>query len=166
MARYMKLALIFTTAFCSYAAENLPVTPAESLDNQKLQFPTALAGMPAVCVFGFTKEAGDRTKVWMTKLNDGGIPAWSIADLEAAPSLVRGMIRGSMRKGTPQPLLKRSLIMTKDDEAWRAALGVKQENLPVVVLLDAAGKVVWTHEGLYDDETAAEVKKRLLKSAE
>ena len=165
MARLSKLALIITAAICAYAAENLPVTPAESLDNQKLQFPTALAGMPAVCVFGFTKEAGDRTKLWMTKLNDSGIQAWSIADLEAAPSLVRGMIRSSMRKGTPQLLLKRSLIITKDDKAWRAALGVKQENLPVVVLLDAAGKALWTHEGLYDDETAAELKKRLAEAA-
>jgi predicted transcriptional regulator len=67
-----------------------------------------------------------------------------------------------MRKGTPQPLLKRSLIITKDDKAWRAALGVKQENLPVVVLLDSAGKVLWTHEGLYDDEAVGELKRRLL----
>ena len=164
MTRFAKLSILLVTAICAYAAESLPVTPAESLDNQKLQFPTALAGMPAVCVFGFTKEAGDRTKVWMTKLNDGGVPAWSIADLEAAPSLVRGMIRSSMRKGTPQPLLKRSLIMTKDDKAWRAALGVKQENLPVVVLLDSGGKVLWIHEGLYDDEAAGELKKRFAEA--
>jgi len=160
MTRFATLLVLLVTAICVGAAENLPVTPAESLDNQKLQFPTALGGMPAVCVFGFTKEAGDRTKAWMTRLNEGGIPAWSIADLEAAPSLVRGMIRSSMRKGTPQPLLKRSLIMTKDDRAWRVALGVKQENLPVVVLLDSAGKVLWVHEGLYDDGAAGELKKR------
>lgn len=85
--------------------ESLPVTQAETLTGQKLEFPTALAGKPAVCVFGFSKEAGDRTKVWMTRLSQDGINAWSVANLESAPALVRGMIRSSMRKGTPQPLL-------------------------------------------------------------
>jgi hypothetical protein len=43
------------------AAESLPVTAAETLTGAKVSFPTALAGKPAVCVFGFSKEAGDRT---------------------------------------------------------------------------------------------------------
>jgi hypothetical protein len=96
--------LCLVVASC-VAAENLPVTEAEALSGQKVEFPTALAGMPAICVFGFSKEAGDKTKVWMTKLNDQGVKAWSVANLEGAPALVRGMIRSSMRKGTPQPLL-------------------------------------------------------------
>jgi hypothetical protein len=82
--------------------------------------------MPAVCVFGFTKEAGDKTKVWMTKLNDDGLPVWSIAELESAPALVRGMIRGSMRKGTPAALLDRRSGSYKgckglENGAWRQA---------------------------------------------
>ena len=154
------LMCVVLAASC-FAAENLPVTQAESLSGQKITFPPALAGMPAVCVFGFTREAGDKTKIWMTKLNDAGIKAWSIAELESAPAFVRGMIRSSMRKGTPQPLLERSLVMTKDEKAWRGALGVKQENLPVVVLLDAMGRVLWTYEGAVGEESLAELMKRL-----
>jgi hypothetical protein len=72
------------------AAENLPVTSAETLAGQKLEFPTALAGKPSVCVFGFSKEAGDRTKVWMTRLSQDGINAWSVAELEGAPGCFAG----------------------------------------------------------------------------
>jgi hypothetical protein len=143
------------------AAENLPVTQAETLTGQKLEFPTALAGKPAVCVFGFSREAGDRTKVWMTRLSQDGVNSWSVANLEAAPALVRGMIRGSMRKGTPQPLLERSLIMTKDEKAWKRAVEAKHDNLPVVVLLDATGRLLWTYEGLFGDEPYRELKARL-----
>jgi hypothetical protein len=71
------------------------------LSAQKLSFPAALAGKPAVCVFGFSKEAGDRTKEWMARLSKEGINAWSVANLEGAPAPVRGMIRSSMRNGTP-----------------------------------------------------------------
>ena len=143
------------------AAESLPVTQAETLTGQKLEFPTALAGKPAVCVFAFNKEAGDRTKAWMTRLSQDGINAWSVANLESAPALVRGMIRGSMRKGTPQPLLERSLILTKDEKAWKHAVGANQNNLPVVVVFDAAGHPLWTYEGLFGEEPLREIKTRL-----
>jgi hypothetical protein len=53
--------------------------------------------------------------------------------------------------------------MTKDDKAWRAALGVKQENVPIVVLLDAAGHV-WTHDGVYADDAARELKDKLVEA--
>jgi hypothetical protein len=154
--------LLFLSAGCAAAAaESLPVTPSETLTGQKVEFPTALAGKPAVCVFGFSKEAGDRTKVWMTRLSQDGINAWSVANLESAPALVRGMIRSSMRKGTPQPLLERSLILTKDEKAWKRAVGANQNNLPVVVLFDASGHPLWTYEGLFGDEPLREIKTRL-----
>jgi hypothetical protein len=152
----------FLAAGWSFAtAENLPMTQAETLAGQKLEFPAALAGKAAVCVFGFSKEAGDRTKVWMTRLSQDGINSWSIANLEGAPALVRGMIRSSMRKGTPPQLLERSLILTKDEKVWKHAVGAKQDNLPVVVLLDATGSVLWTYEGLFGDEPYRELKNRL-----
>jgi hypothetical protein len=145
----------------SGAAEKLPVTPAETLSGHKLEFPTALAGQTAVCVFGFSKEAGDRTKVWMTRLSQDRIDAWSVANLEKAPALVRGMIRSSMRKGTPAALLERSLILTKDAKAWEDALGTKQENLPVVVLFDSSGRLLWSYEGLFGDQPYQELKTKL-----
>ncbi len=149
----------------SEPAGKTPVTQAETLSGQKLEFPTALQGKPAVCVFGFSKEAGDLTKVWMTRLSQDGVNTWSIAELEKAPSLVRGMIRSSMRKGTPQALLDHSLILTKDDQAWKHAVGAKQDSLPVVALINAAGQILWTYEGKFSDEPYLEVKTRLSAAA-
>jgi len=113
------------------------------------------------CVFGFTKVPGEQTKAWMARLSQDGVNAWSVANLEGAPAFVRGMIRSSMRKGTAPPLLDRSLIMTKDEKSWKSALGVKQANLPVVVLLDAKGQVLWTYEGLFADSPYQELKSKL-----
>ena len=143
------------------SAASLPVTPAESLSGNKVDFPSALAGKSAVCVFGFSKEAGDRTKEWMTRLNQDGVNAWSIANLEKAPMFVRGMIRGSMRKGTPAGQFDHSLVMTKDAKAWEKAVGCKAESLPVVVVFDSAGRIVWTYEGRIEDQSYKELKQRL-----
>ncbi len=71
------------------------------------------------------------------------------------------MIRGSMRKGTPQALLAHSLILTKDEKAWKRTVAVKQDNLPVVVLFDAGGLILWTYEGLFGDEPYRELKTKL-----
>jgi len=60
MAQACVLALL-AAGWSPAAAENLPVTQAETLTGQKLEFPLALAGKPAVCVFGFSREAGDKT---------------------------------------------------------------------------------------------------------
>jgi hypothetical protein len=109
-------------------------------------------------VFGFSKEAGDRTKEWMARLSKDDVNAWSVANLEGAPALVRGMIRSSMRKGTPQPLLEHSLIMTKDAQAWKRALGAGDDKLPVVIVLDSKGNIVWTYEGVADEGAYRELQ--------
>ena len=155
-----KLILFFALTIAA-AAATLPVTPAESLSGKKLEFPTALEGKTAVCVFGFTKEAGDRTKDWMIHLTQDGVNAWSVADLEKAPALVRGMIRGSMRKGVPPERQDHSLVLTKNFKALEEALGVKQENEPVVAIFNSSGQVVWTHEGQFDPKAYEEVKQHL-----
>jgi hypothetical protein len=142
----------------SAAAEVLPVTPAETLTGKQLSFPAALAGKETVCVFGFSKEAGDRAKDWMARLSKDGVNAWSVANLEGAPALVRGMIRSSMRKGTPQPLLEHTVIMTKDKQAWEHALGARDDKLPVVGVLDADGSIVWMYEGLSTNDAYTELK--------
>ena len=155
------LVLALVASGAASAAEKLPVTSAETLSGQKLEFPTALAGKPAVCVFGFSKEAGDLSKLWMTQLYEEGISAWSVANLEKAPALVRGMIRGSMRKATPAAQLDRSLILTKDHKAWEQAVGSKQESQPVVVLLDPAGRILWTFQGPFAGQPYQQLKARL-----
>jgi hypothetical protein len=151
---------ILLTAISSLAADALPVTQAETLTGKKVQFPTAFEGKTAVCVFGFSKEAGDHTKEWMTQLNHDGINAWSVASLEKAPAFVRGMIRSSMRKGTPPSQADHFLIMTKDQKAWEHILALKQDKQPVVALLDAEGKILWTYEGLFGEQPYQELKSR------
>jgi hypothetical protein len=153
--------LLVAPLAASAAADPIPVTPAETLSGRKISFPTVLGGKPAICIFGFSKEAGDRTKEWMSHFQQDGVEAWSIANLEAAPAFVRGMIRGSMRKDTPPQLLERSLIMTKDERPWKVAVGAKVEKAPVVVVFDAATHIVWSHEGPFDAESYREARSKL-----
>lgn len=154
------LALGSLLPLAAEAAPPLPHTPAETLSGKKIVFPDVLAGAPAVCVFGFSHESGEPTKTWVMHLYESGIHAWSIAELEAAPGFIRGMIRASMRRETPANLQDHGLILTRDDKAWRAALGLTQDRVPLVVLLDASGQLVWSQSGVFNEKTLDELRQK------
>jgi hypothetical protein len=156
----MRFAWLWLVLFvsASLAAQTLPSTEAETLTGRKLDFPKALAGQPVVCVFSFSKEAGEKTNEWMKPLLAAGINAYSVAHLEGAPRLVRGLIRGGMRKSMPANQHDRSLILTRDEKAWRAALEVKDDRQPIAVKLDATGRIVARRAGPFDPRFVAELK--------
>jgi hypothetical protein len=159
-------ALLFArllTIFASLpaAGPELPATRGENLNGQQIEFPAVLRDKLSVCVFGFNKTAGDRAKTWMTRLEKEGIEAWSVVDLESAPSFVRGMIKSSMRKGTSESLRARSLVLTKDEKAWKQALDLRQPELPVVAVFDASGEIAWAYEGIVSDDVFARLKAKL-----
>ena len=134
-------------------AQTLPPTPGETLDGRKISFPALLAGKPAVCVFSFSKEAGEKVQSWMEALVRANVDAYSVANLEAAPRLVRGMIRRGMRGGMPEAYRPRSIILTENETAWKQALQVTDERLPLVVRFDASGNIKDRHAGPFDPRT-------------
>jgi len=144
-------------ALCAQA-QDLPVTAAETLDGKKLEFPTALRGSISTCVFGFGKDLSDKAGVWLESLTSDGINAWSVVNVETTPSVARSAIRISMRRGTPSALLSRSLIVSKDFKEWKKILEIQQDNLPIVVLFDADGKIVWKRRGTFSASISDELK--------
>lgn len=139
--------------------QTLPPTPGETLDGRKISFPALLAGKPAVCVFSFSKEAGEKVQAWMEPLVKANVDAYSVANLEAAPRLVRGMIRRGMRSGMPEAYRPRSIILTENEKAWKQALQVTDDRLPLVVRFDASGNIKDRHAGPFDPRAL----ERLLK---
>ncbi len=164
--------LFFGLLFCLASSPTLlwaqayPITHAETLSGAKIDFPEAIQGKAVVCVFAFSHEAGGKIRPWTDALSkDQVIPVgtelWSVADVEGAPSIVRGMIRSSFRKSTPQSLWEHTLVMTSNSKVWQRALHVTHDKVPMVVLFDASGHVTWIHEGLFDSAALDELKAHL-----
>ncbi len=154
--------LVALLAFsATLAAAPLPKAEAETLSGRKVTLPEVYGGRPAVVVWSFSRDAGERVKDWMSPLTKDGLNAYSAAMLEAAPRFIRPMIRSGMKKDTPSNQLDRNLLLYKDEQAWRGALGLKNDKVPLIVLVDAAGGVVWSYSGGYDAKAMAELKQRL-----
>lgn len=130
------------------AAPALPSTEVETLSGKRVRLPEVFGAQPAVVVWSFSREAGEKTGAWMDLLERERIAAWSAAMLEAAPRLIRPMIRGGMKKGLTAARMERSLLVYQGEKAWRQRLELRKEALPLLVLVDRGGAVAWRHEGL------------------
>jgi hypothetical protein len=144
----------------------LPSFEGESLSGKTISLPGASAGKPTLLVFSFSKEGGEKSTPWMNawvkEYGSGDrIAYYSVAMLEAAPRLIRGLIRSGMKKGMPPAIQDRSVLLYKDDKVWRTRLGVTKDDAPFVVLLDAKGQVQTIRTGAYDSALAEAIRSKL-----
>lgn len=143
------------------AANPLPRAEGESLTGQKALLPDALRGQVSVVVWSFTREAGEKVEKWVAPLARDRVNVYSAAVIEAAPRLIRPMIRAGMRRASPRPFHERFLCITRGEKSLRQALEVRDDRLPYVTLLSANGEVLWQHAGPYSETAAAELMRRL-----
>jgi hypothetical protein len=146
-------------------AQDLPFERAETITGKKVNFPNVMLGSVTTCVFGFGNDAADRVGVWLESLSSDNINAWSVVNLESVPSVARGALRINMRRGTPKELLDRSLIVSKNSKEWKRILEVQRESLPVVVLFDKAGTIVWKRQGTFSSSITDELKSKIAELA-
>lgn len=145
------LLLVFAWVSFVAAAQDMPKTPGETLSGQHLVLADAVQGHPAVIIAGFSHEGGTGASAWAKALHGDAVlkdvPVYTMAMLEGAPGFVRGMIKSAMKKGVPPADQAHFVVLTNDAQAWRSYFGVTDEKVPYVVLLDAAGKVLWHGHG-------------------
>ncbi len=151
--------LAMLTAPAALGAAAIPPLEAESLAGEKVTLPELWSGRPNVVIWGFSKEAGEGMRAWMAALEREDVNAWGAAMLERAPRLVRGMIRRGMRGDFPKSSHSRVLCLYRGDKELRQALGVTEDRLPLIVLYDAGGAVVWRYAGRYEEAARDELLK-------
>lgn len=145
------------------AGSEPPKLRGETLDDQKIVLPDAALGKTTLLVLGFSKKGGERTGAWRehfsTDFDSNPHAAYFVAAmLQNAPAMFRGMIRSSMRAGTPAAARRHVLTSASDEAAWKAYLHVTDDSLPAVLLLDASGRALWSHNGSFDSEHYKDLK--------
>jgi len=146
------------------AANPLPRAEGESLTGQKALLPDSLQGKVSVVVWSFSREAGEQVEKWVAPLARDRVNVWSAAVIEAAPRLIRPMIRSSMRRASPQPFHERFLCITRGEKDLRQALAVRNDKIPYVTILSPDGAVLWQHAGPYNESAWTELMQRLQES--
>lgn len=148
----------------------LPELRGETLADTALVLPRAASGKIAFLTITFSSEAGKRARVWNERFSkdhssNADTTSYSIAMLEGAPRIFRGMIKRGIKKGVPQQAQDRFLIVTRDEAAWKKYLNVSDDDLPYLLLIDANGRVVWKDQGTFEEQKYEALKAKLAKQA-
>lgn len=149
------------------ASQTIPHTEAETLSGKKITLPDAAAGHPAIFVIGFSRAGGDSSRTWAKALHqefatDSNVHLYSIAELQDAPALVRGMIRHGMRSGVPKTEQESFILLYKDEDTWKKLSEFSDANHAYVLLVDSASAVRWrTHSRSPDAQSISALRQAL-----
>jgi hypothetical protein len=152
-------------AFCAAAwgQQALPPTAGETLAGKKVSLPEAFGGKPPAVILGFTHASQKETKAWAEKLRGVG-PVWSMAVLEDAPRLVRGMAVHGMKGGTPKDEYDRFVVVYKGEKELKQAAEFGPPDDAYVVVVDGSGAIRRRYHGPPTDEAVAQIREELGKS--
>ena len=137
----------------------LPAIQGETLAGKKVELPGAF-GAQAVVIVGFTHASQKQTKEWGQRLR-GQVPVWSIAVLEDAPKLVRGMAVHGIKSGTPKEDYDRFVVVVKGEKELKEAAGFATPDDAYLIVVDGAGTIRWRFHGPATDAAVADARANL-----
>jgi len=137
-----------------------------TLEEQAVVLPDAVRGKVTLLIITFSKAAGELGRGWNDPFlkdypQDDKVTSYAIAMLEDVPSLLRGMVRGSIKRGVPLSMRRRFLTVKEDENRWKQYVGLKSDKDPYLILLDGNSQVQWIHHGAFDPTVYGGLKVRI-----
>jgi hypothetical protein len=129
----------------------------QSLSGKRVVLPDDAHGKIALLVIGFTKKGGHATGAWEQRFKkdfgaDQRYAVYPVAELEDAPRLLRGMITGSIRRGTPPAEQDRFVTLFQSEAELKRFVAFSSPDDAYLLLLDTNGEVKWHGHGLFREE--------------
>jgi len=152
-------------------AQDIPHVEAETLSGKKIVLPDAAADHPAIFIIGFSRAGGDSSGRWGKDLrkelaSNADLRFFSIAILQDAPKLMRGVIKHGMRGGVPKAEQDSFIVLERDEDVWKKLADFSDPNDAYVILTDSYGKIRWrTHGNGPDTQTVNALKNELAQLA-
>jgi hypothetical protein len=132
-------------------AQGIPPTAGESLTGKHIILADEVRGRRVVLIAGFSHDGGVRSGEWEKVIRSdsafASVPVYQVAMLASAPAFIRGVIRSGMKKGMSPEEQDHTVVLTEDNKLWQDFFQVSTDKDPYVLLLDAAGKVLWRGHG-------------------
>jgi hypothetical protein len=144
----------------------IPQIKGATLEDQDIILPDAVRGKVTLLIITFSKAAGELGRGWNDPFfkdypQDDKVTSYAIAMLEDVPSLLRGVVRGGIKKGVPSSMRRRFLTVNRDENQWKQYVGLKNDKEPYLLLLDRNSQLQWIHHGAFDPTVYGGLKVRI-----
>ena len=138
------------------SAQTIPDAKAEALSGRKVVLPDDFSSHAAVLIVGFSRSGGDSARRWGKQLSqdlagEKNLRIYSVAELQDAPKMVRGMIKHGMRSGLSREEQDFFVVLDQDEDAWKKAADFADTNDAYILLADSTGKILWKTHGKSPD---------------
>jgi hypothetical protein len=163
---FLLLGNAIATAQTLRPGTTIPPIKGTTLEDQDIILPNAVRGKVTLLIITFSKAAGELGRGWNDPFlkdypQDDKVTSYAIAMLEDVPSLLRGMVRGGIKRGVPLSMRPRFLTVNQDETQWKQYVGLKDDKLPYLIMFDGNGQVQWIHHGAFDPAVYRELKVRI-----
>lgn len=137
----------------------LPPLEGETLTGKKASLPAAANGRAALLILGFTHASQHQTKAWADRVQKE-FPTFSVAVLEEAPRLVRGMITHGIRSGVPKDQQDRFLLVYHGEKELKQAAGFDRPDDAYLLIIGPDGRIRWRYHGPVTDAAVEQIKSK------
>jgi hypothetical protein len=146
----------------------LPTLKGEFLSGRVAILPEASTGKAALLLFGFTYDSRFSVEAWAAKFrhdygSDPRLTFFEVPMIGGLGMLGKPFIDGGMRRGTPKSDHEHVITVYGGVEPWKHRVGYRDPKAAYLILIDAAGRVLWRESGAADSPTyehlAAEIAK-------
>ncbi len=156
------LLLATASGFVSASAAQMPKITGQNLSDHTVDFPDVCNGSFCVIAIGFSHSSQSQVKAWTERARAGlkgtpNVAIYSIAVLEDAPRLVRGMAVHGMKSAVPNDQQDHFVVVYKGEAELKQMVRFEKPNDAYVVLLDRKGNISWTTHGAVTDEAYSEL---------
>jgi hypothetical protein len=141
----------------------MPRLTGEFLTGAKAVLPDAARGKVALLALGFSYDSRLPVEAWMKRFRELYPPGdrltfFEVPMIGGGARLARWFIDSGMRRGTPRDLHGHVVTVYGGTGVWKQWLGVDDESLAYLVLLDREGRVRWLHAGVLDEAGLAALR--------
>lgn len=140
----------------------LPAFSGDDLAGTKVALPAAARGRVALIAFGFSYDSRVPVEAWTghARTTWGAEPQFTwyqVPMIGGFGRLAKPFITGGMRKDTDPRYRPNAVIVFGGTGPWKSRLGVGDDRLAYLVLIDREGVVRWRYGGLFNQAMAAEL---------
>lgn len=138
------------------AGDPLPALVGRNLLGERVELPRAAAGRHTLLLLGFSYESRHAVGAWGVRFRqefgaDSLLACYELPMMSGfGARLGRPFIEGGMRGGTPAPLHRNVVVVWNEVGAWKRRLEVRDTDLAYLLLVDRAGRLVWSGTGRRD----------------
>jgi hypothetical protein len=147
-------------------SEQMPRITGENLSGKQVSLPSTSAGAVAIICIGFSRASQSQLKPWAERATkafrqNDRVLVYSVAVLEDAPRLVRGMAVHGMRSRVPAQQQDHFIVVYRGESELKRITGFQRPEEAYVLLLDPRGEIQWVSHGPVSDAALQELTDRV-----